>query len=215
MMMQLQDKAAAEEKFSPIAQAREGLGFIRHNQVVRTLLTMVAVSNIFAVGYMSLMPAFAQDVLGEGPAGLGFLSSAMGAGALIGALVVASLGKSKNKGLFLTAGNLFLPTMVLLFSTSRVFPLSLIIVFFAGIGFMVQNSMTNTLIQIAVPDHLRGRVMSVFTLVFMGFFPIGALIAGTVAEQSTIPLGAAFGGSIALIFGLIWLWRAPYIRQLA
>jgi transmembrane secretion effector len=75
--------------------------------------------------------------------------------------------------------------------------------------------MTNTLIQMSIPDELRGRIMSVFTLVLMGFFPIGSLIAGTVAEHFTIPLGAAFGGAMALAFGIFWFMRAPYVRELA
>jgi hypothetical protein len=84
----------------------------------------------------------------------------------------------------------------------------------AGLGFMVQNAMTNTLIQLAVPDDLRGRVMSVYMLVFQGFFPIGSLMAGTIAQNFGTPIGAAFGGSIAMVAGLFWLWRAPAIRRL-
>ena len=112
-------------------------------------------------------------------------------------------------------GNLFFPAMVLLFSASSNYYLSLFILFLIGIGFMIQNNMTNTLIQTSIPDELRGRVMSVFTVVFNGLFPIGSLIAGTVAEHTTIPLGAATGGAMALAFGLFWLWRAPHIRELA
>jgi len=215
MMMTVQNKAVAQKAGSVAQQAREGLSFIWHHQTVRTLLIMVAVSNIFAFGYSSLMPAFAKDVLGQGPAGLGLMSAAIGTGALVGALLVASLGRTMSKGKMLTAGNLLFPMMVLLFSASRNFYLSLFILFLTGISFMIQNNMTNTLIQTSIPDELRGRVMSVFTLVFMGFFPIGSLLAGTVAEHSTIPLGAAVGGSIALAFGLFWFWRAPHVRALA
>jgi len=183
--------------------------------VVLTLLGMVAVSNIFAFGYSALMPAFAQDVLGQGPAGLGLLSASVGAGALIGALITASLGNFERKGLLLTIGNIFFPMMVLLFASSRIFPLSMLILVGAGLGFMIQNTMTNTLVQTSVPDHLRGRVMSVYMLVFQGLFPIGSLMAGTIAQNFGVPIGAAFGGTIALIAGLVWLWRAPYIRKLA
>jgi len=134
---------------------------------------------------------------------------------LIGALITASLGNFKRKGLLLTIGNIFFPMMVLLFASSRVFPLSMLILVGAGLGFMIQNTMTNTLVQTSVPDHLRGRVMSVYMLVFQGLFPIGSLMAGTIAQNFGVPIGAAFGGTIALIAGLVWLWRAPYIRKLA
>jgi len=214
-MMKVAPMIGAKRDANPLVQMREGLSFIRHNHVVLTLLGMVAVSNIFAFGYSALMPAFAQDVLGQGPAGLGLLSASVGAGALIGALITASLGNFNRKGLLLTIGNTFFPMMVLLFASSRVFPLSMLILVGAGLGFMVQNTMTNTLVQTSVPDHLRGRVMSVYMLVFQGLFPIGSLMAGTIAQNFGVPMGAAFGGAIALIAGLMWLWRAPYIRKLA
>jgi predicted MFS family arabinose efflux permease len=213
-LMKLRPTVNAPRGGSPVAQIREGLSYIRHNQIVRTLIGMVAVANIFAFGYSALMPAFAQDVLGQGPQGLGLMSAAVGAGALIGALIVASLAQYQHKGKLLTAGNLFFPVMVLAYSLSNIFPLSLAILVCIGLGFMIQNSMTNTLVQFAVPDELRGRVMSVYMLVFQGLFPIGSLMAGTIAEHWGIPAGAAFGGTIALSAGLFWLWRAPYIRKL-
>lgn len=213
-LMRVPSIIGAKKSAPPIEQMREGLSFIRHNQVVLTLIGMVAVANIFAFGYSALMPAFAQDVLGQGPEGLGLLSAAVGAGALIGALMVASLVSFSQKGLLLTFGNVFFPVMVLLFAASKIFPLSMAILVGVGLGFMIQNAMTNTLIQTAVPDHLRGRVMSVYMLVFQGFFPIGSLMAGVIAQTFSVPIGAAFGGIIALIAGLFWLWRAPYIRKL-
>ncbi|MDE3088351.1 MAG: MFS transporter [Chloroflexota bacterium] len=214
-LMQVPPTVGVRKGASQLAQIRQGLGYIRHNQVVLTLLGMVAVATIFAFGYSALMPAFAQDVLNSGPAGLGLLSAAVGVGALIGALIVASLATYQHKGMLLTLGNLFFPTMVLLFAVSRIFPVSLLILVGAGLGFMIQNAMTNTLIQFAVPDELRGRVMSIYMLVFQGFFPLGSLMAGTIAQNFGVPIGAAFGGTVALIAGLFWLWRAPYIRKLA
>mgnify|MGYP001607698495 CR=1 FL=1 len=133
----------------------------------------------------------------------------------VGALTVATIGSSAHKGQILTMGNLLLPAMVLAFAFSKSFPLSLVILFFAGFGFMAQNTTTNTLIQTSVPDALRGRVMGAYAMIFFGFFPFSSLIAGFIAEHSTIPLGAAFGGAVALFFGCVWLWRAPYIRKLA
>jgi fucose permease len=84
----------------------------------------------------------------------------------------------------------------------------------AGLGFMTQNATANTLVQSTVPDALRGRVMSVYMMVFIGFFPIGSLIAGAIAERFGTPVGAAFGGVIALAYGLYLFWRAPRIRAL-
>jgi MFS family permease len=213
----MQVKPIVKERLAtnPIAQMRQGLAFVRHNRVVRTLLGMAAVTNIFAFGYSALMPAFAQDILGQGPEGLGLLSASVGIGALMAALTIASAGNFKHKGLLLTFGNILFPTMVLMFASSRMFPLSMLILVGTGFGFMIQNATSNTLIQLAVPDELRGRVMSVYMLVFQGFFPLGSLMAGTIAQRFTVPIGAAFGGSVALVAALYWLVRAPHIRKLA
>ncbi len=213
-MMRLQPMAVVQKTASALAQMREGLGYVWHNEIVRTLISLAAVSNLFAFGYSSLMPAFAEDVLNAGPEGLGLMSAAIGVGALVGALLIASLGNFKRKGLLLTFGNLLFPTMILFFAFSRWFPASLAILACIGFGFLIQNATTNTLIQAIVPDELRGRVMAVYMLVFNGFFPLGSLLAGGIAQSYGIPAGAIFGASIALAWGLVLFWRAPFIREL-
>jgi MFS family permease len=214
LMMDVKPYVGAASTDSPLRQMREGLGYIRHQPVVRPLIGLVAVSNMFASGYMALLPAFAQDVLHVGTVGYGFMSTAVGVGALAGALAIASLGDYHGKGLMLTAGNLLFPAMVIAVSLSRSYHLTICLLALTGLGFMTQNATANTLVQITVPDKLRGRVMSVYMMVFMGFFPIGALIAGAVAEKFGVPVGAAFGGSIALAYGLCQLWRSPQLRSL-
>jgi len=243
LMMQMPPFVPKPRTAAPLTQLREGLHYIWHHETIRSLITLAAVSNLFAMGYSALIPAFARDVfdprgevaaiqsaLAAGPARAAFdafaqnllrseirqslLMTFVGLGALTGALTLASLGNFQRKGMLLTLGNVLFPTMVLCLAFFHSFFLSLVILFFAGMGFMVQNGMLNTLIQMIVPDELRGRVMSVYTLVFMGFFPIGALIAGAIAERFGIPAGAAFGGTIALTFSLLVLWRVPNIRRL-
>ncbi len=142
------------------------------------------------------------------------MSTAVGVGALGGALIIASLGDFQRKGWMLTAGNLLFPATVLVVAFSRSFHLTLACLVLAGLGFMTQNATTNTLVQATVPDALRGRVMSLYMMVFLGLYPIGALIAGTVAERFGAPAGAAFGGAIGLGYGLYLLWRNPGIRAL-
>ncbi|MGE5140094.1 MAG: MFS transporter [Rudaea sp.] len=214
-LMRVRPMVAARKKASALAQLAEGISYIRHHRTVLTLMSIVAVANLFAFGYSSLLPAFAQDVLGVGPAGLGFMSAAVGVGALSGALLIASLGNFQRKGALLTAGNLIFPAMVLLLSLSRRLELSLVILAGAGFGFLTQNATTNTLIQSTVPDELRGRVMSVYLMIFQGFFPLGSLLAGTIAQSYGVPAGAAFGACVALAYGMLLLWRAPYVRRLA
>ncbi len=213
--MQLNPVVHIARGVSVIEQLREGVAYIWHTETVRTLIAVVAVSNLFAFGYAALMPAFAEGVLNTGPEGLGLLSASVGVGALVGALIVASLGSFRQRGMLLTFGNLFFPTMVLLFSMSTSLPLSMAILAGAGLGFIIQNATANTLIQNTVPDALRGRVMSIYMLVFQGFYPLGALLAGFIAQTFTIPLGAAFGGAVALTYGLFLFWRAPFVRRLS
>ena len=214
LLMDVPPYVGAASTESPLRQMREGLGYIRREPVVRPLIGLVAVSNLFALGYMALLPAFARDVLHTGSVGYGFMSAAIGVGALSGALLLASLGDYQFKGLMLTIGNLLFPTMVIALSFSRSYHLTLGILVVAGLGFMTQNATANTLVQTTVPDQLRGRVMSVYMMVFQGFFPIGSLIAGTMAERFGIPVGAAFGGTVALAYGLSLLWRSPQLRGL-
>jgi MFS family permease len=213
-LMNVPPYVGAASTESPLKQMREGLSYIRHHPTVRPLITLVAVSNLFALGYMALLPAFAQDVLHAGKVGYGFMSTAIGVGALAGALMIASLGNYQRKGLVLTAGNLLFPAMVIALSFSTSFHLSMGFLVVAGLGFMTQNATANTLVQTTVPDALRGRVMSVYMMVFVGFFPIGSLIAGAVAERFGVPAGGAFGGIVALAYGLYLAWRTPQIRAL-
>jgi len=213
-LMRVPPYVGAVSTESSFVQIREGVTYIWRHPYVRTLIALVAVSNMFALGYMALLPALAQDVLHVGTVGFGFMTTAIGVGALAGALCIASLGDFQRKGRLLTAGNLLFPVMVIALSLSRSFHLTMGFLVVAGLGFMTQNATANTLVQTTVPDALRGRVMSVYMMVFQGFFPIGALIAGAVAEQFGVPAGAAFGGVIALAYGLFLHWRAPKLRAL-
>ena len=213
-LMDVKPYVGAASTESPFKQMREGVSYIWHQPTVRPLITLVAVSNMFAMGYTALLPAFAQDVFHAGTVGYGLMSTAVGLGALSGALVIASLGNYQHKGLVLTAGNLLFPTMVLAVSLSKSFHLTMGFLVVAGLGFMTQNATANTLVQTTVPDGLRGRVMSVYMMVFQGLFPIGSLIAGSVAEKFGVPAGAAFGGTIALAYDLYLFWRVPQIRRM-
>ena len=213
-LMDVKPYVGAASTESPFKQMREGVSYIWHNPTVRPLITLVAVSNMFAMGYYALLPALAQDVLHAGTVGYGLMSTAVGVGALFAALVIASLGNYQRKGLMLTAGNLLFPIMVLAVSLSKSFHLTMGLLMVAGLGFMTQNATANTLVQTTVPDGLRGRVMSAYMMVFQGLFPIGSLIAGSVAEKFGVPAGAAFGGTIALAYDLYLFWRVPQIRRL-
>lgn len=212
--MRLNEAAKPPRTRHVIAEIGDGLRYVWDTKVVRALVAMVAVMSIFGFSYSVLMPAYAVDVLGVGEAGLGALTAAAGGGALIGSLTVASLTRSRRKGWQLTFGSFLFPLALIAFAFSRSFILSLLILLVVGFGFIMQNTTSNTLVQALVPDHLRGRVMSVYSLMFMGTMPIGSLLAGSLAQvygtTPTIVLGAA----ITLAFALYIVIFQPQVRRL-
>lgn len=191
-----------------------GLNYAWRDRRVLALLSLMGVSSIFGFSYMTLMPLYAGEILKVGPQGYGFLMAAVGLGALSGALILASLGDYQRKGLLLSIGNFVFPVMLLIFAQSRVFSVSLLALVGFGWGLITQNALTNTLLQTIVPGELRGRILSLYTLMFMGMLPFGSLQVGAVAEKFGAPMALTFGALICLGFGLFVWWRWPHVRAL-
>ena len=145
----------------------------------------------------------------------GILLTAVGIGALAGALLVASLPENARRGRMLTVGNLVFPLTLLFFAASRSFVLSLALMVLAGISFVWQNALANTLLQIVTPDELRGRVMSLYSLTFQGMMRVGGLQAGFVADWIGAPLSVGIGATISLAYGLFVAVRFPKVRETA
>jgi predicted MFS family arabinose efflux permease len=160
-----------------------------------------------------LMPAYAADVLRVGEEGLGNLNAAIGIGALAGSLIVASLSRPRDKVLLLTYGAFLFPIANLLFCASRSLALSMLALALSGLGFVAQNTTVNTLIQSAVPDELRGRVMSVFRLMFFGSTPFAALMAGSLGQAVGVRAAVAIGSAITLCCALYVFTRVPSLRE--
>lgn len=138
----------------------------------------------------------------------------IGIGALIGALVVASLPDNARRGRMLTIGNLAFPMLLLLFSLSRSFLISIVILLFIGVSFVWQNALANTLLQLVTPDALRGRVMAVYSLAFQSASKLGGLQAGFMADWVSAPFSVGIGAVISLIYGLYVAIRVPEVRSL-
>jgi MFS family permease len=160
------------------------------------------------------MPAYAVDKLHVGETGLGALSAAVGIGALSGSLTVASLTRSRRKGLQLTAGSLLFPLALIGFALSSNFALSLVLLVAVGFGFIIQNTTSNTLVQMIIPDQLRGRVMSVYSLMFFGTMPFGSLLAGVLAQAYGLTFAVLLGAGITLAFALFMIVFIPQVRRL-
>ncbi len=197
---------------SALANLKEGFAYVWSTPAVLALMTLAYVPRIFAVPYQTLMPVFQKDVLKVGPDGLGLLMAAPGVGALFAVLILASLAnRLRRQGLFLVGSIVILGVFLILFSQIKSFPLALIALVAAGVFQMFFLASTNTLLQLIVPDQLRGRVMSLYML-DRGFMPAGALFAGVSAHFIGAPSTVAMMGGIVIILSLFVAWRVPALR---
>jgi MFS family permease len=207
--------AIQEVRSGPLLeQTRIGLRYVWDNPPIRTMIVLLAVSSLFGFSYSVLLPAYAADVLKVGKVGLGALNVAVGVGALVGSLIVASLSQFRHKALLMTAGSIIFPSGLLVMAASHSFALSLAALAVVGLAFVTQNACINTLIQQIVPDNLRGRVMAVYSLMFFGTTPFGALEAGVLAQAFGPRVGVAAGAVIALAFALGVAIAVPSLRRL-
>jgi len=197
-----------------LEEVREGLRFVAGSRTIRTLILSIGVGSTCVLAFATLLPAWAVNVLGGDATTNGLLQSARGLGALTGALTVASLGTRPIKGKMFASGMILGPTLLLLFAFVRQVPLSLLTVAGVGWGMVLTFNLANALVQTLVPDGLRGRVMSVYSLVFFGAFTIGSLLFGWVAEAAGEPLALLLGAAVALAFGVTAWFRAPHVRAL-
>jgi len=186
----------------------EGLAYVRRTPLVLLAVVVVGTVSTFGMNFSVVFPAFAKDVLGVGPEGFGFLMAAAGVGSLTSALWLANRGRPDPR--VIVAGALVLGLAEIILAAVRLLPLAMILAFFVGAGAIGMAATGNTTIQVAVPDALRGRVISVYTTVFAGSTPIGGLAIGSIASAFGVPLATAVGGAVSILVGLAgiaWLRR--------
>ncbi len=159
-----------------------GMRFIKGNREIIRVIKLIAVYSLVGLPYITLLPIFAAEIFHEGAQGLGFLVGASGIGALSAALGIAAKGNIENKTKFMSVAGLCFSFALFLFSISKTFWVSLIIIMVGGWGMVSYLASANSYIQVSVPDDLRGRVMSVYSFVFLGTVPIGNAIMGMIAD---------------------------------
>ncbi len=197
---------------SPIEDIIEGFRWVNQTKVIRALLLLIGMMSLVAMPYTVLMPVFADKILHGGARGLGILMGATGVGALFGALTLAAKTGVKGLGRWVAISCASLGISLICFSISTSFWLSAVLLLPAGYSMMLQMACSNTLIQTMVPDHLRGRVMSVYSMMFMGMAPFGAFFGGALAERIGAPITITLGGA-ACVLGAVWFGRAlPELR---
>jgi len=194
-------------------QLAEGWRYVYNNPAISKILLLLAVVSLVGMPYTVLMPIFATEILHGGPYTLGFLMAASGTGALTGAFFLAARRSVLGLGRFIPGMAALFGTGLVMFSFSRMIWLSLVLMFVTGLGFMVQMAVSNTLIQTIVEEDKRGRVMSFYTMAFMGTAPFGSLLAGSIAERIGAPHTLLIGGT-GCVIGAIWFYQAlPRLRQ--
>jgi MFS family permease len=212
--MHVPAQRAAAKHTSAMANLKEGFAYVWSTPAVLALMTLAYVPRIFAVPYQTLMPVFQKDVLKIGPEGLGMLMAAPGVGAVIAILTIASMGtRIKRQGRFLVGSIIILGAAIILFSQITWFPLALVTLVVVGMFQMFFLASTATMLQMIVPDELRGRVLSLYML-DRGFMPLGALFAGTSAHFLGAPATVAIMGAIVIVLTSLVAWRIPAIRKL-
>ena len=212
LLMKVQCPRRAPQHSSPLDDMVEGFRFVIHTAPIRAVLLLLGLVSLTGMPYVVLMPIFADHILHGGARGLGILMGGTGVGALLGALTLAFRSGVKGLGRWIMWCCAGFGASLVLFSLSRSFWLSVILLLPVGYFVMLQMACSNTLIQVMVPDALRGRVMAVYSMMFMGMAPIGALLGGALSDRLGAPLTVAMGG-IASIGAAVWFGlHLPKIR---
>ena len=212
LMMKVTSRPIEGTGASPFQHIKEGFSWVKQMRPIRALLLLLGLVSLVGMPYVVLMPIFADRILHGGARGLGLLMGATGVGAMMAALTLAAKKTLKGLGRWVATSSAGFGFSMILFSQSRWFWLSFALLIPLGFSMMLQMASSNTLIQSMVPDRLRGRVMSVYSMMFMGMAPFGALFAGVVAHKLGAPLTLALGGLGCLVGSAMFGVYLPGLR---
>lgn len=207
LAMRLARAAHPVQEGSALKKLADGFRFAMKDVPIRSVLLLLSVLSLLGLQYSVFLPIFANDILRGGARTMGFLMSSAGVGALIGALHFAARTSYKGLARWIAATSSVCSVGLILFSQSRIFWFSVVVLFFVGFSATVQMAATNTIVQRRVPDELRSRVMAVYATMFMGVQPIGALLAGLVAKHIGAPLTLGIFGSVLAVAAIIFFVR--------
>jgi MFS family permease len=208
LLMRLKPFKPPSNPGTGLAEFKDGLVYLGSDRRLTGLVGMIALLSVFVFPFTVLLPAFARDVLGIGAEGYGALLSSQGVGALLGALILAFAGDKANKALILLLSRILLAVALVAFALSTIPILSMVSMLIAGFAFITQLAVTNTSIQLLVPDDLRGRVMSTYTWALAGFWPLGSLLIGALGDRFSSPAAVLFTAVSCfalIIIGQIWV----------
>ena len=200
--MTLSDEVKPAGSKGVVKDIVEGFGFILKRRDLSLVITTILVFSLFGIPYHHFLAIYAEDILHIGARGLGFLMSSSGLGAFVAALLLAFLGDVKNKRVYMAVAGILFSLAYISFSLSKITWLSVPFLFLTGWSLVSFLANANSIVQLSVEDHLRGRVMSVFSLFFLGMAPLGSLLIGTVADHIGTRYTLTGAGVICLLAGV-------------
>ena len=212
LLMNIRPVIRSNGERSALDDIAEGFRYSTRTGPIRDLLLLLGLMSLMGMPYAVLMPIFADRILHGGARGLGILMGATGVGAMLGALTLAARSGLRGLGKWVAVSAISFGVSLILFAFSRSFWLSAALLVPVGFSFMLEMASSNTLIQAMVPDELRGRVMALYAVMFMGMAPFGALLAGALAHGLSAPATVAIGGAMCIAGGLAFAVRLPQLR---
>lgn len=214
MMMKVRPKPPIRKPNRPLTELADGFDYVARHKPLRYLLLLMTATSLFGGSCLVFLPVFAKDILGGGPKTLGSLMAAMGAGALVGAVVLAGRRNVRGLGRLIVTALCFFGGSLVCVALSGILWLSVVLLACAGYGMMVYGASTNTLLQTITDDDKRGRVMSFYIMAFSGLGPIGSLLMGWAARFTGVRLVVIVGGLMTVISGMVFSMALPELRKL-
>ncbi|HXF76195.1 MAG TPA: MFS transporter [Methylomirabilota bacterium] len=214
-MKRLKERKISTEKLSLADSFKEGFRYVGATAPIRDLLLLLGVVGVMGMPYMTLMPVFAADVHKGGADALGTMMGAVGAGALVGALSLARRKSIIGLGRVIALSTLAFGVALVAFTLSDLFWLSLLFLCCIGTAWMVVIAASNTVLQTLAEDAMRGRVMSLFTMMLVGLSPLGSLLGGWLTDRFGAPLVVAGGGAGCALAALVFARQLPRLRAAA
>jgi MFS family permease len=211
--MRLTAPGPSDGKVRILEGVREGLSYAFGFLPMRMILSLLATISLTGMSYVVLMPVFARDILRGGPETLGFLMASAGVGALVATLYLASRRTIVGLGRLIPASAALFATGLMLFSFSRKLWVSVILLAITGFGMMANMAASNIILQTIADDDKRGRVMSFYTVAFMGMAPIGSLITGALASRIGVTATLVIGAGICIAASAVFATRLPLLRK--
>ncbi len=213
LSMRLKPHYRAEHQNGYLASIRKGFAYAYRFPPMRAILLLIALVSLVGLPYSVLMPVFARDVLHGDAQTLGYLMGAVGTGALTGAVYLAARPSVLGLGRLIPIAAGVFGSALICFSFSRSLWLSLVLLFFLGLGMMVQLASSNIMLQTLADDAMRGRVMSLYTMAFLGMTPFGSLLVGSCANHIGVGHTLLLGGAICIVGAGVFAVRLPGMRQ--